>query len=118
LNCTIIPKEKAMNVTKKLICVVTAGATLGLGMAAPAFADPGRDHRYYGNYERRDYRGYDRDYNRRHFVVQRPIVVERPAYYAQPYPYAPYAPYAYNIGPAAVIGAVIGGLIDHDNRRW
>jgi hypothetical protein len=105
-----------MNVTKKLICILTAGATLG--MAAPVFADSGRDrgydynrdHRYYGNYDRRDFREHYGDYNRRHFVVvQRPIVFERPAYYADPYPY--------NIGPAAVIGAVIGGIIDNDNRR-
>ena len=101
-----------MNVTKKLICILTAGTTLGV--AAPVFADSGRDrgydHRYYGNYDRRDYREHYRDYYRRHFVVvQRPIVVERPAYYADPYPY--------NIGPAAVIGAVIGGIIDNDNRR-
>jgi len=105
-----------MNVTKKLICILAAGATLGV--AAPVFADSGRDraydynrdHRYYSNYDRRDYREHYRDYNRRHFVVvQRPIVVERPAYYAEP------APVAYSIGPAAVIGAVIGGYID--NRR-
>jgi hypothetical protein len=101
-----------MNVTKKLICILAAGATLGV--AAPVFADSGRDrgydHRYYGNYDRRDYREHYRDYNRRHFVVvQRPIVVERPLYYAEP------APMAYDIGPAAVIGAVIGGYID--NRR-
>ena len=105
-----------MNVTKKLICILTAGATLGI--AAPVFADSGRDrgydynrdHRYYSNYDRRDYREHFRDYNRRRFVVvQRPVVVERPVYYAAP------APMGYNIGPAAVIGAVIGGYID--NRR-
>jgi hypothetical protein len=97
-----------MNVTKKLICILAAGATLGV--AAPVFADSGRDraydHRYYGNYDRRDYREHYRDYNRRHFlVVQRPIVVERPLYYAEP------VPMAYSIGPAAVIGGYI------DNRR-
>ena len=103
-----------MNVTKKLICILTAGATLGV--AAPVFADWGhdrghdynRDHRYYGNFDRRDYREHYRDYDRRHFVaVRRPFVVERPVYYAEP------APLAYNIGPAAVIGAVIGGYIDN-----
>ena len=106
-----------MNVTKKLICILTAGVTLGV--AAPVFADSGRDrgydfnagHRYYGNFDRRDYREHFRDYDRRHFVVvQRPIVVERPVYYAEP------APVVYGIGPAAVIGAVIGGYID--SRRY
>lgn len=101
-----------MNVTKKLICVLAAGATLGV--AAPVFADPGRghdfdhdrDYRHYGYYDGHAYRGHYRDYDRRRFiVVQRPVVVERPVYYAEP------APVAY-IGPAAVIGAVIGGYID------
>jgi len=110
-------KEKAMNTTKKLICLLTAGAALGV--AAPVFADSGRDrgydynrdHRYYSNYDRRDYREHYRDYNHRRFVVvQRPIIVERPAYYAPP------APVVYGIGPGAVIGAVIGGYID--NNRW
>jgi hypothetical protein len=108
-----------MSATKKLICMLTAGTTLVL--AAPVFADSGRDrehdynreHRQYSNYDRhayRDYRDYNRGYDRRHLLVaQRPIIVERPVYYAEP------APMAYNIGPAAIIGAVIGGYID--NRR-
>lgn len=109
-----------MNVTQKLICILTAGATLGV--AAPVFADSGRDRgpnfnrdqRYYSNYDRREHRGYYRDFDRRRFVVaQRPIIFERPVYYAEPAPvyYPAPAPVAY-VGPAAVIGAVIGGIID------
>jgi hypothetical protein len=103
-----------MNATKKLICILTAGATLVL--AAPVFAGPGRDrghdfnrdHRHYSNYDRNTYRYYNRGYDRRHFVVsRRPIFVAPPVYYAQP------APIAYGIGPATVIGAVIGGIIDN-----
>jgi len=109
-----------MNVTKKLVCILAAGATLGV--AAPAFADPGRDrghdrdrdYRHYGYYDAHAYRGHYRDYDRRFVVVQRPIVVERPVYYAPPAPvyYTPPAPVVYGIGPGAVIGAVIGGYID------
>jgi len=103
-----------MNATKKLICILTAGTTLVL--AAPVFADSGRDrehdynreHRQYSNYDRRDYRDYNRGYDRRHLVeVQRPIIVERPVYYAEP------VPMANNIGSAAIIGAAIGGYIDN-----
>jgi hypothetical protein len=111
-----------MNTTKKLICMLTAGATLVL--AAPVFADSGRDgwrefnrdhrqysnydHRYYSNYDRHGYRYYNRGYDRRHVVVvQRPVFVGRPAYYAEP------APVVYGIGPGAVLGAVIGGIIDN-----
>ena len=103
-----------MNATKKLICILTAGTTLVL--AAPVFADPGRDrgydynrdHRHYSNYDRHGYRAYNRGYDRRHLVVvQRPIIVERPVYYAEP------APMLNNIGPAAIIGATIGGYIDN-----
>ena len=99
-----------MNVTKKLICVLAAGATLGI--AAPVFADSGHDrdydhYRHYGYYDGHAYRGHYRDYDRRRLVVvQRPIVVERPVYYTAP------APVVYGIGPATVIGAVIGGYID------
>jgi hypothetical protein len=104
-----------MNATKKLICLVAAGATLVV--AGPVFADPGRDrgydygrdHRYYSNYDRHGYRAYNRDYDRRQLVVvQRPIVVERPVYYAEPAPLA-----NNNIGAAALIGAAIGGYIDN-----
>ena len=103
-----------MNATIKLILVLTAGATLMA--AAPVFADPGRgraydynrDQRHYGNYDRHGYRDHNRGYHRRHVVVvRRPIMVERPVYYPRP------APVAYHIGPAAIIGAVIGGYIDH-----
>jgi hypothetical protein len=101
-----------MNATKKLICFLTVGATLAV--AAPAFADPGRDrdydhyrdHQRYSHYDRHAYRAHDRDFERRHVVmVQRPIVVERPVYYEP-------APATNNIGPAAIIGAAIGGYID------
>ena len=114
-----------MNATKKLICMLTGGAALVL--AAPVFADSGRDgwrdfnrdhrnysnhdrhgYRYYSNYDRHDYRYYNRGYNRRHFVVApRPVFVGRPVYYAEP------APVVYGIGPGAVLGAVIGGIIDN-----
>jgi|ERR1035437_1368486 len=103
-----------MNATKKLICILTAGTTLVL--AAPVFADSGRDrgydynrdHRHYSNYDRHGYRAYNRGYDRRHLVVvQRPIIVERPVYYAEP------VPMANNIGSAAIIGAAIGGYIDN-----
>jgi hypothetical protein len=115
-------QEKAMNLTKKLICILAAGATLGV--AAPAFADSGRDRghdynrdqRQYRYYDRGDYRFQNRGYDRRHqFVVQRPVFVPRPVYYAPPpVYYAEPAPMVYNnVGPAALIGAVIGGYIDH-----
>jgi len=115
-----------MNATKKLLCMLTGGAALVL--AAPVFADSGRDgwrdfnrdHRSYSNYDRHDYRFYNRGYNRhdnryynrgydrRHVVVvQRPVFVGRPAYYSAP------APVVYGIGPGAVLGAVIGGIIDN-----
>lgn len=103
-----------MNAPKKLICILTAGTTLVV--AAPVFAGSGRDreydynrdHRHYSNYDRHGYRDHNRNYDRRHLVVvQRPIIVERPVYYAEP------APMANNIGPAAIIGAAIGGYIDN-----
>jgi len=114
-----------MNTTKKLIFALTAGATLVA--AAPVFADQGRerDHDYYrgrgaySNYDRheyrerfrdddrREYRARFRDFDRRRFfVAQRPMIVEPPVYYVQP------APMRDIIGPAALIGAVIGGYID------
>ena len=108
-----------MNVTKKLIFALAAGTTLVA--AAPVFADQGhererdyrREPRYYQRYDRDDrddYRGYHRGWERRRFVVvQRPVVVERPAY---PVYYAPPAPAFVDIGPATLIGAVIGGYID------
>jgi len=108
-----------MSITKKLICLIAAGAALGV--AAPVFADSGRDrdhdrdYRHYGYYDRHAYRGHYRDYDRRRLLlVQRPIVVERPVYYSAPAPvyYPAPAPVVYGIGPAAVIGAVIGGYID------
>ncbi len=112
-----------MNATKKrLIYVLAAGAALAA--AAPVFADSGRERGYdYGRdqrsyrmeerrdwreHERRDdWRGYARGYDRRQFVVvRRPIMVAPPVYYVQP------APMRDVIGPAALIGAVIGGYID------
>ncbi len=113
-----------MNATKKLICLLGAGAVLAA--ATPAFADPwhdhgrdyGREHRYYQqqyNYERRGYREDDNDDEGYPaypgFVAVRPppVVVEPPAYYAAPEP-AP-AP-GYYVGPATFIGAMIGSIID------
>ena len=104
-----------MNATMKLICILTAGATLVV--AAPVFADSwrdreydyNRDHRQRSNYDRHGYRAHNRDYDRRHLVVvQRPIIVERPVYYPEPAPVA-----NNNIGGAAMIGAAIGGYIDN-----
>lgn len=125
-----------MNVTKTLICILTASTALGL--AAPAFADSGRgrgheldrnrystyqqfDHRSYNRSYNRGYnRGYYRDYNRRPVVVvRRPYVVEQPAYYAPAYyPPAHYsapAPVAV-LGAGAIIGAVIGSYIESQSR--
>ena len=104
-----------MDSTKKLMCTLVAGITLGI--AAPVFADSGHDyyreadHGRYGNYQRydrHDHRGYGRDFDRRHVVVvERPYVVERQVMVAYPEP----AP-APNIGLGAMIGAAIGGIID------
>lgn len=107
-----------MNATKKLICVLTAGATLAV--AAPAFADSWRDrdhdfyrdHERYSHHDRHAWRAHERDFDRRHVVVvQRPIFVERPVVVERPVYYDP-APVTNNIGPAAIIGAAIGGFID------
>jgi hypothetical protein len=102
-----------MNTTKKLICILAAGATLGT--AAPVFADSWHD-RNYDHYRRgdrdhgrRDYRQYDRHHVavvERPYVVQRAYVVERPVYYGAPAPMQ-------SIGPAAMVGAAIGGYIDN-----
>jgi len=102
-----------MSTTKKLVCILAAGATLAV--AAPVFADSGReraydynrDHRHFGNYDRHGNRDHYRHYDRRHLVVvQRPVILERPVYYAEP------APVVNNIGAAAIVGAAIGGYID------
>lgn len=107
-----------MNATKKLICILVAGATLVV--AAPAFADSGRDrdygyyrdHQRYSNYDRHAYRAHDRGYDRRHLVVvQRPLIVERQLVVERPVYYEA-APATNNIGPAAIIGAAIGGYLD------
>ena len=99
-----------MNLTKKLICTLAAGATLGV--AAPVFAEPwhnrGYEHRdhyshYDNRYDHRFYRGYDH----RRIIVERPYVVQQPYYVQQPM----YAP-AQNYGIGAAIGAAIGGYID------
>ncbi|MDO8597372.1 MAG: hypothetical protein Q7R45_12210 [Sulfuricaulis sp.] len=111
-----------MNTTKKLICILTAGAALGA--AAPVFADSFRGHGYdhnrhsaqYRDYGRHGFRDHDRrvyrDYNRhnvvvvqRPYIVQQPYIIEQPVYYSQPAPAA-------NIGMGALIGAAIGGIID------
>jgi hypothetical protein len=99
-----------MNATKKLICILTAGAALGA--AAPVFADSehdrGHDHDRgrYSYYDRHDHRNYNRDFNRRQvIVVQRPYIVAQPVYYPEPAPAA-------NLGVGALLGAAIGGYID------
>lgn len=96
-----------MNISKKLICILAAGATLGV--AAPAFAEPwhdrGYEHReHYRDYDRHGYYGHDR---RHVMVVERPYVVQRPYVVAQPVYYP-----APNYGIGAAIGAAIGGYID------
>jgi hypothetical protein len=104
-----------MNATKKLICILAAGTTLGA--AAPAFADSFHERGYDHNRHSAQYRDYDRrvyrDYDRHHFVmaqrpyvVQRPYIIERPVYYTQPAPMA-------NMGMGAMIGATIGSIIDY-----
>lgn len=105
-----------MNTTKKLICILTAGAALGA--AAPVFADSfhnrGFDHNrhsaQYRDFDRYSYRDFDRhahrSHDRRHVVVvQRPYIIEQPVYYSQPAPIA-------NVGMGAIIGAAIGGIYD------
>ena len=111
-----------MNTTKKLICILTAGAALGA--AAPVFADSyhNRGHDYYRHgvhnrdFDRHGFRDHDRrwnrDYGRRHLVVvQRPVVVERPYIIEQPVYYSQPAPVA-NVGVGAIIGAAIGSIYD------
>lgn len=111
-----------MNTTKKLICILTASAALGA--AAPVLADSyhNRGHDYYRHgvhnvgFDRHDFyrhdRRWNRDYDRRHFVVvQRPVIVARPYIIEQPVYYSQPAPMA-NIGMGAMIGAAIGGIID------
>lgn len=109
-----------MNASKKLMCMLAAGTALAA--ATPAFADSWRergydyrrDHRHYRMHEQRDFRVYQRGYDRRHVVVvprrvvvaPRRIIVERPLYYAAP------APVYVGIGPATIIGAAIGDYID------
>ena len=107
-----------MNISKKLICILAAGATLGV--AAPAFAEPwhnrGYEHReHYRDFDRHGYYGHDRHwdrgYDRRHVVVvERPYIVQRPYVVAQPVYYPAPAP---NYGIGAMIGAAIGGFIDN-----
>jgi len=103
-----------MNTTKKLICILTAGAALGA--ATPVFADSFHDRGYdhhrhsvqYRDYDRRVYRDYDRHHLvvvQRPYIVQRSYIVEQPVYYSQPATMA-------NIGMGAMIGAMIGGIID------
>ena len=102
-----------MNITRKMICALAAGATLCA--AAPVFADSwhgrGYEHREgYRDYDRRGYREHDRhgyrgDYGRSHVVVvERPYVVQQPMFYSPP---------MQSFGPAALIGAAIGGYIDN-----
>lgn len=109
-----------MNTTKKLICILTAGAALGA--SAPVFADSfhnrGYDHyrhsAQFRDFDRHGYRAHDRRWYRdrrpvvvvqRPLIVQRPYIIEQPVYYSQPAPMA-------NMGPGAMIGAAIGTIID------
>ena len=116
-----------MNLTKKLITTLVAGATLGL--AGPVFADSwkhdrGYDHRdHYSHYDRRDFRDHYSHYDRRDFrghdrrvvVVQQPYVVSRPYVVAQPTYYAEPAP---SMGFGAMIGSAIGTLVENQyNQR-
>jgi len=112
-----------MNTVRKLICILSAGMTIGT--AGPAFADSfhDRDHdrnrhgAQYRDVDRHAYRGHDaRGYYRDHdrgyvvvrqpYVVQRSYVIERPVYYSEPAPAA-------NQGLGAIIGAAIGTIIDN-----
>ena len=109
-----------MNTTKKLICILTAGAAFGA--AAPVFADSfhgrGYDHNRHSaqvlDFDRHGYRAHDRrvyrNYGRRPVVVvQRPYIIEQPVYYSQPAPMA-------NAGVGAIIGAAIGGIYDSQQQ--
>jgi hypothetical protein len=109
-----------MNITKTLICILTASAALVA--AAPVFADPGHDRWYgherdhYGYYDRHDHRGHFRDDHRVFYsdyypprvIVRRPYIVEQPVYYPGPVYYS--AP-ASDVAAGAIIGAAIGGII-------
>ena len=112
-----------MNTTKKLLCILTAGAALGA--AAPAIADSFHDRGYdhyrhgaqYRDFDRHGFRDHDRrvyrDYDRRHLVVvQRPVIVQRPSVIEQPVYYSQPASME-NMGPGAMIGAAIGTIIDN-----
>src|SRR3954463_9626759 len=103
-----------MNITKKLISTLVAGAALGL--AAPVFADSYHHdrgyERHYDRYDRpvyRDHYGY-RGYAPRPVVIERPysarrhVIVGQPVYYNQPAPM---------MGVGAMIGAAIGTIIDN-----
>jgi len=95
-----------MNNAKKLLCTLIAGTTLVA--AAPVFADAYHDRGYDHNRREARYHDYDRRSvhdHRQVVIVQRPYVVEQPVYYSQPAPMQ-------NIGIGAMIGAVIGGIID------
>jgi len=118
-----------MNTTKKLICILTAGAALGA--SAPVFADSfynrgyGHDrhsaqfrdfdrHGYHRFQDRHAYRNFDRRHVtvvERPYIVQRPYIIEQPAYYSQPAPMA-------NMGLGAMIGATIGTIIDSQQQQY
>lgn len=52
---------------KRMAFAATAIVAIGVPLAAPAFADPPRSHRYDDRYDRRDdYRDYRRDDHREH----------------------------------------------------
>ena len=111
-----------MNTTKRLICILTAGAALGA--AAPVFADSFHNRGYdrnrhsaqFRDFDRHGFRGHDRRWYRdrgrrpvvvmqRPYIVQRPYIIEQPVYYSQPAPLP-------NVGMGAMIGAAIGGIYD------
>lgn len=108
-----------MNTTRKLICMLATGSALCA--AAPVLADSwhGRGyesherHRAYDHHAPRGYQhfGYRHLESRRVVVIERPYVVQQRAYVMQP-PVVYNTPPVMGYGPAAVLGAAIGGYID------
>jgi len=112
-----------MNLTKKVICILISGATLGA--AAPAFADRGHESDRADRGRGWDHRGHERvvEVERyRHYAPPRPVYYQAPpVYYSQPAPvysdpyaygqpvYAPAPVYGDPLG--AAVGAIAGALI-------
>jgi hypothetical protein len=115
-------KENTMNTTKNIICMLATAASLCA--AAPVFADSwhGRgyeSHDRYRSYNTHEMRGHERfgyrhEVGRRVVVIERPYVVQQRAYVVQPPVYYNNPPLI-NYGPAAVLGAAIGGYIDQQH---